>query len=108
MTNDERMRDFVKRHPSSLFVLMIAILGLLMVMAVAAGRMHRDELDAREIDSREYVELLETVRTYPALEKPANDLAADGMVTAGERDVIMAQATAIQRDRTLSAMRHVN
>jgi predicted negative regulator of RcsB-dependent stress response len=108
MTNDERMRDFVKKHPSSLLVFMFLVLGLLMVMAWAAGQMHRDELDAKEIDSRGYVELLETVRTYPALEKPANEMAADGMVTAGERDAIMAQATAIQRDRTLSALKHAN
>jgi len=108
MFSDERMRDFAKRHPSSPFVLMIAVLGLLMVLAWASGRMHRDELDAKEIDSREYVELLETVRAYPALSKPAEDMAADGKVTAGERDAIMAQATAIQRDRTLSAIRHAN
>lgn len=108
MTNDERMRAFVKKHPSSLFVLMFAMLGLLMGMALVTGRWHREELDAREIDSRQYVELLETVRTYPALSKPANDMATDGMVTVGEMHAIMAQATAIQRDRTMSALKHAN
>jgi hypothetical protein len=108
MTNDERMRAFVRKHPSSLLVLMFAMLGLLMAMALITGRMHRDELAAKEIDSRAYVELLETVRTYPALAKTADDMAADGMVTAGERDAIMAQATAIQRDRTLSALHQAN
>lgn len=88
------MPDPAMRHPGSPLVVLPAIPQVLMVTACEAGRMHRSELAARKIDGHGYAEPLETVRTRPALRRKSDGMAADGMVTAGERDVIMTQTAA--------------
>ena len=104
MITDDATNDFFKRHPHSPLLLMFAMMALLLLGAAMSGRMHRAELDGREIDSAQYVDLLRTVRTYPELSRRAEAAAADKIVTAGEMRDIQEQATVIQRRRTVSTL----